>query len=362
MNIALAELLVECRHAGLSLEYTGEASPVLTGIAALQTCGPGDLVFLDKKEFLPLVLEREPAVVVTTPKLKAALSGVPATTCVVFTPNLALAHALIKQRYAGRDFAAAGWEGPIHPSAVVHPTAIIDPSTQVEPRAVIGRNVRIGRDCRIMAGVVIEHDVTIGDETVVHPAVVVGYGCRIGSQVVLGPGSIIGAEGFGFAQDASRRSHTIPHTGIVVIGDRVRLGANNCIDRATYGETRIGAGTKFDNLCHVAHNVQIGEDCLLTAMFCVAGSSTVGNRVMASGQTGIIDHINICDDVVLVHRAGVVKDIDQPGVHAALPAQPIDVYLKNTAAARDGAALRRRVAEIEKSLSLQPAATRDPLG
>ena len=147
-----------------------------------------------------------------------------------------------------------------------------------------------------------------------------------------------------------------------MIGDRVRLGANNCIDRATYGETRIGAGTKFDNLCHVAHNVQIGEDCLLTAMFCVAGSSTVGNRVMASGQTGIIDHINICDDVVLVHRAGVVKDIDQPGVHAALPAQPIDVYLKNTAAARDGAALRRRVAEIEKSLSLQPAATPDSGG
>ena len=163
--------------------------------------------------------------------------------------------------------------------------------------------------------------------------------------------SVIGSEGFGFAQDSSRRSHAIPQTGIVVIGDRVRIGANNCIDRATYAETRIGAGTKFDNLCHVAHNVSIGEDCLLTAMLCVAGSSKIGNRVITSGQTGIIDHVEICDDVVLVHRAGVVKNIDQPGVHASLPAQPLDEYLKNTAVTRTGPALRKRVADLEKAMT-----------
>ena len=209
--------------------------------------------------------------------------------------------------------------------------------------------------CRIMAGAVVEHDVEIGDDTIVHPNAVIGYGCRLGREVVVGPGSIVGSEGFGFAQDAQRRSHAIPQTGIVVIEDRVRLGANNTIDRATYSQTRIGAGTKFDNLCHVAHNVDIGEDCLLTAMFSIAGSSRVGNRVMASGQTGIIDHVEVCDDVVLVHRAGVVKDIDQPGVHAALPAQPLDEYLRNTAAARKGAELRRRVAELERAASGDPA-------
>jgi UDP-3-O-[3-hydroxymyristoyl] glucosamine N-acyltransferase len=222
---------------------------------------------------------------------------------------------------------------------------------------VIGRNVAIGARCRIMAGVVIEHDVEIGDDTVVHPSVVIGYGCRIGREVDIGSGSIIGSEGFGFAQDAGRHSHAIPQTGIVVIGDRVRVGANNCIDRATYQQTRIGAGTKFDNLCHVAHNVTIGEDCLLTAMLCVAGSSTIGNRVMASGQTGIIDHVKICDDVVLVHRAGVVKNIDQPGVHASLPAQPLDDYLKNTAVLRTGNSLRKRVAELEKLLAQRPVDT-----
>ncbi len=354
MNTPLALILDEGRKAGLLLDYAGTDNPTILGIAPLQTCGPGDLVFLDHKDHLPGVLTRAPAAIVTAAKFRDALSGVAAT--VVVTPNVALAHAWIRQRHAGRDFDAAGWEGPIHPSAVVHPEALIDPTARVEPRAVIGRRTRIGARCRIMAGAIIEHDVVIGADSVVHPCAVIGYGSRLGSEVVIGPGSVIGSEGFGFAQDAARRSHPIPQTGIVVIGDRVRVGANNTIDRATYAETRIGDGTKFDNLCHVAHNVQISEDCLLTAMLCVAGSSRIGNRVMASGQTGIIDHVDICDDVVLVHRAGVVKDIDTPGVHAALPAQPLDIYLKNTAAARSGAELRKRVSDIEKSLAARTPA------
>ncbi len=357
MNIPLSLILDEGRKAGLPLDCAPAADRAVTGIAPLQDCGPGDLVFLDHRDFIEGVLARGPSVIVTSPKFRDALAGVGPGTTLVFTPNVALAHAWIRQRHAGRDFDAAGWDGPIHPSAVVHPTAVIDPTARVEPRAVIGRHTRIGARCRIMAGAIIEHDVTIGPDSVVHPCAVIGYGSRLGAEVVIGPGSVVGSEGFGFAQDASQRSHPIPQTGIVVIGDRVRVGANNCIDRATFAETRIGAGTKFDNLCHVAHNVQIGEDCLLTAMFCVAGSSHIGNRVRASGQTGIIDHVAICDDVVLVHRAGVVKDIDTPGVHASLPAQPLDSYLKNAAAARSGAELRKRVVELEKALARRASET-----
>jgi UDP-3-O-[3-hydroxymyristoyl] glucosamine N-acyltransferase len=134
----------------------------------------------------------------------------------------------------------------------------------------------------------------------------------------------------------------------VVLGDRVRVGANCCIDRAAYRTTRIGAGTKLDNLCHVAHNVQIGEDCLLTSMFCVAGSTTIGNRVMASGQTGVSDHVRICDDVVLVHRAGVTGEIDQPGTYAGLPVQPLKEYLRNTAVFRLLGELRQRLLAVER--------------
>jgi UDP-3-O-[3-hydroxymyristoyl] glucosamine N-acyltransferase len=338
MNVQLTEIVDTCRAAGVLLEGEVPGDWLVTGVAAVQSCGAGDLVFADKPALLAHVLERKPAVVVAARNLRDAAASLAPTTVALFTGNVALAHAIIKQRYAGRNYAAAEWEGPIHPSAIVHPTAVIDPSAWIEPRVVIGRNTRIGPRSRIMSGAVIEHDVVIGS-------------CELGNEVVIGPGSIIGSEGFGFAQDAQRRSHPIPQTGRVIIGDRVRVGANNTIDRATYAETRIGSGTKFDNLCHVAHNVEIGEDCLLTAMFCIAGSSQVGNRVMASGQTGIIDHVKVCDDVVLVHRAGVVKDIDQPGAHASLPTQPLDEYLRNTAAARKNAELRKRVAELEKALA-----------
>ena len=104
--------------------------------------------------------------------------------------------------------------------------------------------------------------------------------------------------------------------------DRVRVGAQTCIDRAAYGVTRIGAGTKIDNLCHIAHSVDVGEDCLLTAMLCVAGSTKIGDRVMTSGQTGILGHLNICDDVILVQRAGVTQDIREPGMYGGTPVQP----------------------------------------
>jgi len=347
--VRLSAIVEACREAGLSLEGTVPEDCEVTGVAAVQDGGPGDLVFADKPALAAFVLERKPSVVVAARGLRDTLAAASPATVVLFTGQVALAHAFIKQRHAGRDFDAAGWEGPIHPSAVIHASAQLGRDTVVEPRAVVGRNALIGARCRIMSGAVVEHDAVIGDDSVIHPNAVIGYGCRLGNEVVVGAGSIIGSEGFGFAQDANRRSHFIPQTGIVVIGDRVRVGANNTIDRATYAETRIGSGTKFDNLCHVAHNVEIGEDCLLTAMFCIAGSSHIGNRVMASGQTGVIDHVSVGDDVVLVHRAGVVKDIEQPGVYASLPTQPLDEYLKNTAAARKAAELRRRVADLEKA-------------
>jgi UDP-3-O-[3-hydroxymyristoyl] glucosamine N-acyltransferase len=285
-------------------------------------------------------------VAVTSVKLKERLAGISGLT-LLLTPNVNLAQALIKQRYAGRRFDAAGWP-QIHPSAIVHETAAVHATAVVEPRAVIGRNVRVGARTRIMAGAVVEHDAQVGSDTVVHPNAVIGYGCVLGNEVAIGAGAVIGSEGYGFAQDQLGKSHPIPQTGNVVLGDRVRVGANCCIDRAAYRTTRIGAGTKLDNLCHIAHNVQIGEDCLLTSMFCVAGSTTLGNRVMASGQTGVLDHLKICDDVVLVHRAGVTADIDQRGAYAGLPVQPLKDYMRNTAAFRMLAELRQRLLTLER--------------
>ncbi|MFM7432213.1 MAG: hypothetical protein ACKO3O_01805 [Gammaproteobacteria bacterium] len=215
MNTQLSAIVEVCREAGLALEGAVPEHCSVTGIAAVQDCGPGDLVFADKPALLNYVLERHPRVVVAARGLREKLAAVGPATVVLLTGQVSLAHAFIKQRYAARDFAAAGWEGPVHPSAVVHPSATIGTDTFIEPRAVVGRNAVIGARCRIMSGAVVENDAIIGDDSIVHPNAVIGYGCRLGKEVVVGAGSVIGAEGFGFAQDANRRSHPIPQTGIV---------------------------------------------------------------------------------------------------------------------------------------------------
>lgn len=276
----------------------------------------------------------------------------------LISSNVSLAHAFIKQKYGPRRFGDSGWE-KVHSSAVVHGTVQIGLNTVIEPRVVIGQNSKVGANCRIMAGVVIENDVVIGERTIIHPAAVIGYRCQIGSDVIIGSGSVIGSEGFGFAQDDKRKSHSIPQTGIVIIEDRVRVGANNCIDRAAYQVTRIGAGTKLDNLCHIAHNVQIGQDCLLTAMLCVAGSTKIGDRVITSGQTGILDHVSVCSDSILLHRAGVCKDLEKPGAYAGLPLQALPEYMKNMAVFKNLLDLKKRLSELEKKYETG-ASAQDP--
>lgn len=349
INTTTTELMGAFSSLGLFHEVVGEER-AFNRITAIEDGGAGDLVFVDREEYVALVRKRRPSVAVTSDRLKQLLSGLPETTLLI-AENVNLAHALIKQKYGARRFDGAEWPR-IHPSAVIHPTAVIASTACIEPKAVIGNRVRLGDRVRVMSGAVIEHDATVGDDTVIHPNAVIGYGCTIGRQVVVGACSVIGSEGYGFAQDVRGKSHPIPQTGVVVLEDRVRVGANCCIDRATYRTTRIGAGTKLDNLCHIAHNVDVGEDCLLTSMLCVAGSTRIGNRVMTSGQTGILDHVTICDDVVLVHRAGVTKDITRPGVYAGGPVQPVRDYFRSTAAVHRMAELRKRVAEIEKALPL----------
>ncbi|MGH7888753.1 MAG: UDP-3-O-(3-hydroxymyristoyl)glucosamine N-acyltransferase, partial [Candidatus Binatia bacterium] len=211
--------------------------------------------------------------------------------------------------------------------------------------------VILGNHCVLMSNVVVEEDAIIGDRTVIHASVVIGYGCRIGSQVIIRAGTIVGSEGFGFAQDEKNQHHRIPQMGSVVIEDRVVIGANCCIDRGAFHDTRIGSGTIMDNLCHIAHNVEIGEDCILMAMTCIAGSTRLGNRVITSGQTGILDHVNISDDTVLLHRAGVTKDIKKPGMYGGAPIQPLKEYMKNQAVIRHLSELRGRIIDLEKSLA-----------
>ena len=347
MNIGVRLSKINEKFASLQL-ITAQlgADPVITGINAVESCEPGDLVFVSSKDYLELARQRQPAALVVSEKL-AEDAAQEERWGILVTGNVKLAHALIKQAYGDRDFLDGQWER-VHPSAVIHHTVVIPDSCFIAPNVVIGENTRLGDRCRLLAGVVIENDVEIGSDCIFHPNCVIGYNCKIGNEVEIGAGTIIGSEGYGFAQDQNRKSYKVPQTGCVVIEDRVLLGACNTIDRATYGQTRIGAGTKTDNIVHIAHNVEIGQDCLFTPMLAVAGSSKIGDRCITSGQTEVSDHMHICNDVVLFHRAGVTRDITESGMYAGLPTQPLNQYMKNTAHFRKLNALNKKVMALEK--------------
>jgi len=165
--------------------------------------------------------------------------------------------------------------------------------------------------------------------------------------------SVIGGEGFGFSQDQYFNHHRIPQTGKVVLGKNVTIGAINTIDRGTYGATTIGDGTIIDNMCHIAHNVKIGNNCIILSGFLCAGSCTIGDRVVASGGTILKDHVNICSDVYLMHRAGVVKDIKKPGMYAGSPVLKMADYVKSNAIYAKLDEMRQKIRELsgKKSLS-----------
>ncbi|TVT59978.1 MAG: UDP-3-O-(3-hydroxymyristoyl)glucosamine N-acyltransferase [Sedimenticola thiotaurini] len=347
MDTRSSLIFKEFAPTGLLTAMEGEDVP-LFNIAAIEDCGPGDLVFVDRAKAVEIIRDRRPSAVVTSPALQESLTALGGMT-VLIASNIKLAHALLRQRYVDRDVLLSEWPD-IHPSAVIHPSCEIEKGSRIGPNVVLGKGVRIGNETAIMAGSVVENGAKIGNQSVIHPNVTIGYDCEIGNEVIIQSGAVIGSEGYGFAQDESGHSHRIPQLGKVVIEDRVSIGAGCCIDRATYAETRIGAGTKLDNLSHIAHNVQIGQDCLLTAGFIVAGSTTIGDRVIASGQTGVLDHLEICNDVVLLHRAGVTKSIDKPGAYAGLPVQPLPEYMKNTALMKRLSELRKQVQQLEKRL------------
>ncbi len=347
MNKTIQQIYADFHSSGLITAIYGDENQLITGITAVEDCGAGDLVFLDKKAYLPIVMRRLPAVVVTSTKFIPTLLA--KNINILETVNVKLAHALLRQHYVDYHVKPKEW-GKIHSSAVIHPSVNLPDDIIIGPNAVIGEQVRLGANVVIMANAVIEHHAIIGDGTKIESNAIIAYNCELGKQVIIKSGTVIGSEGFGFAQDQQGKHHRIPQLGNVVIEDNVLVGANCTIDRATYKQTRIASGCKIDNLCHIAHNVFVDQDCILVAQTGIAGSTKLGKRVIASGQTGILDHLSITDDVILVHRAGVTQDILKSGMYASTPVQPFAQYMKNMAVFQKLYQWRSKLRHLEKLL------------
>ncbi len=242
----------------------------------------------------------------------------------------------------------------------VHPLACVGASVQlgsgvcVGPFAVLGDRVRLGDRVQVGAGAVIGNDAQLGDDVLLHPHVAIGERCRIGNRVIIHAGTVVGSDGFGFAPDG-RRFHKIPHTGIVQIDDDAEIGANNTIDRATFGTTSIGRGVKTDNLVHIAHNVHIGDDTVIVAQVGISGSVTIGKNVIIAGQAGISGHLTIGDGATVGSAAGVVKSVPAGEVVLGTPATPRMQQLRVQAVVSKLPEMRKRLERLERMLD-QPAA------
>ena len=348
MNILASQVLERFSAQGLIVGHSGP-DPLLRRLSPIEECQPGDLVFIEHAKYLDRVRSQRPSAVVISEALAAELKDQPEL-AILTAPNVRLAMAILKQTFADRDVRATEWPR-IHPSAIIHETVTVPADAVIGPGVVIGRDVALGARVVLMANVVIEHEASIGAGTVLHPGCVVGYGCRIGDDAILKSGCVIGSEGFGFAQDERRRNYRIPQTGTVIIEDRVIIGANTNIDRATYGATHIHAGAVIDGMCHLAHNVEIGEDSILCAHTGLSGSTRFGKRVVASGQTGTLDHVSVPDDTYLLHRAGLNNSIKAPGAYAGGPAQPLQQYLKNMAVMPKLHDMWTRLKRLERKLA-----------
>lgn len=237
----------------------------------------------------------------------------------------------------------------IHSTAVIHKTAKIGKNVTIGPHTVIDQNVIIGDDSFIGSGCYIGPDTKIGSQSIIHPNVTVRERCHIGNRVIIQPGAVIGSCGFGYLTDEKGKHTKLKQVGRVIIEDDVEIGANSTIDRARFKSTRIGKGTKLDNLIQIAHGVELGEDNIFAAQSGIAGSTKTGRCVMSGGQVAIAGHIEIGDQVMIAAKSGVSKSLSS-GKYNGIPAMPLEDYNRNAVYLRNIEKFIEKIKKLEEKL------------
>jgi UDP-3-O-[3-hydroxymyristoyl] glucosamine N-acyltransferase len=238
----------------------------------------------------------------------------------------------------------------VMPEACIGIGVSLGEDISIYPGAIIGDNVTLGDGCVLHPGAVLYAGVTVGDNTTIHANAVVRERCRIGNRCVIQPGAVIGSDGFGYAPDGSSY-YPIPQIGIVVLEDDVEIGANTCIDRAALEVTLIRRGTKLDNLVQIAHNCQIGEDCMIVSQVGISGSTRIGNHVTLAGQVGVAGHLTIGDNVIVGAQSGVPGSLPANAGYSGSPVLPHKEWLKSMAVVANLPDLRKTVAALEKRIA-----------
>lgn len=323
MPMTLSQL---AERLGAEFDRTLPSDPIISGVSSIPGARPGCLVFAEEEASFAAALTSLAAAVLGGPQMAAADGSKP----VLRTPQprLAFARAAVLLR-----------DAPLSPS--IHSTAVLAPGVQIAARVSVGAHASIeggasiGAGTIIDSGVVIGAGVRIGNDCHIYPRVVIYPGATLGDRVVIHAGAVLGADGFGYVRDRTTGEYTqFPQQGTLVIEDDVEVGANTTIDRGALEETRIGRGTKLDNLIHIGHNVSIGRNVVIAAQTGISGSSAVGDGAILGGQVGMGDHAAVGPGVILGGQAGILpkKNLLGPGiVFWGTPAKPVRQYLKELA-------------------------------
>ena len=320
----------------------GNPDVVVTGVAGIKEARPGDVTFIASPKYAA-ALKTTQASVILLPQTMA--SDLPATRIIVDEPMQAFARLVQKITPPQVSFAPG-----IHPTAVISPTAKLGKDISVQPHAVIEADAVVGDRSVIGAGNFVGTGSRIGTDCVFHANVTLREHTVIGCRVILHAGVVLGADGFGFEMVEGRHKK-IPQLGNVEIGDDVEIGANTAIDRARFGTTRIGRGTKIDNLVQIGHNCVIGEHCIICGLVGMAGSTIVGNYVTIAGQVGIAGHLTIGDKSIIMAQAGVTKDVPPGSFMLGAPAVPHKEFKKINAATQRLPETLSKLRELEQQLA-----------
>lgn len=322
----------------------GDPSLPIAGVSGLRGAGPSDISFIANRQYVRVAAETLAAALVVPEGLELPDTGAASVLIRVRDMNVALGRLT--------DLFAPPEPPPlpgIHPSAVVGRSVTMGTGVSVGACAVIEDDVCIGEGTTIGAHCFLGRGAVLGRHTILHPHVTICGGCRIGNNVVLHSGVVVGGHGFGY-MFRNGRHERVRQIGTVVIEDDVEIGSNTTIDRARFGATRIGRGTKIDNLVMIAHNVQIGEHCIITGQCGIAGSAVMGNYVTLGAKAGLADHVKMGDGSIAAGRAGVSKDVPPGGAVMGMPAEPVQVGRRRIAAVRKLPELIETVKELRKKV------------
>jgi len=321
-------------------ELSGDPKIVISGISGIKEAKEGEITFLANPKYDSLLQATHASAVITSKETGSSLKPL------IKTENPSVAFAKIVNVFAP---GAICHPKGIHPSAIISSKAKLGKDVAVGAYTIIEENVEIGDNAIIYGNCYIGNDTKIGKKAIIYPNVSIRERISIGNNVIIHCGAVLGSDGFGFAK-VKGVQEKIPQIGTVVVEDDVEIGANVTIDRARFDKTFIGKGTKIDNLVQIAHNVVIGENCLIIAQAGISGSTVLGKEVIIAGQAGLVGHITVGDKAIAAAQAGVTKSIPANTMVSGYPARPHDVAKRVNACVQGLPELYNRIKELEKKV------------